>query len=208
MLAQPPDISLVASQTGTVDTALLSCTNTDSLSVLHVAYRVTLCVLQGDEGDNQVALSLWRECLVLGRHILEKCIVVELDLVTSLLEGDAEYLLTLNRLRHIGRINLDDVVGALTLVLQDLDSLWGEVGCYHTIAYLALQQLGCCSVAGIRECHKVTIARHAVCATGTCISTGNRTLVESLYIIHEVDLLECIAQGQTNGGTCRTHVLE
>ena len=37
MLAEPPDVGLVASQTGTVDTALLSCSDTDGLAVLHVA---------------------------------------------------------------------------------------------------------------------------------------------------------------------------
>ena len=40
MLAQPPNISLVASQTGTVDTALLTSTDTDGLAVLDVADRV------------------------------------------------------------------------------------------------------------------------------------------------------------------------
>ena len=65
MLAQPPDIGLVTSQTGTVNTALLTSTDTNGLTILYVAYRVTLGVLQGDEGDNQVALCLWGESLVL-----------------------------------------------------------------------------------------------------------------------------------------------
>ena len=40
MLAQPPDVSLVTCQTCTVDTALLTSTDTDSLTVLDVADRV------------------------------------------------------------------------------------------------------------------------------------------------------------------------
>ena len=37
MLTEPPDVGLVASQTGTVDTALLTCSDADGLAVLHVA---------------------------------------------------------------------------------------------------------------------------------------------------------------------------
>ena len=117
MLAQPPDISLVTSQTCAVDTALLTSSDTNGLTVLYIAYRVTLSVLQGDKGDNQVALSLWSKGLVLSRHILEECIVVELDLVAALLEGDAEYLLALDWLRYVCRINLDYVICTLALVL-------------------------------------------------------------------------------------------
>ena len=40
VLAQPPDVGLVTSQTGTVDAALLTSTDTDGLSVLHVANAV------------------------------------------------------------------------------------------------------------------------------------------------------------------------
>ena len=47
--------------------------------------------------DNQVALSLCREVLVLGRDILEESWIIELHLVASLLEGNTEYLLVLLR---------------------------------------------------------------------------------------------------------------
>lgn len=44
VLAQIPDVSLVACQSGAMDTALLSGTDTDSLTVFHITYRITLCI--------------------------------------------------------------------------------------------------------------------------------------------------------------------
>ena len=44
-LAQPPVVSLRACKTGTVNSGLLSCSDTDGLSTLHVAYGIGLCIL-------------------------------------------------------------------------------------------------------------------------------------------------------------------
>ena len=57
-LPHPPCVGLAASQTGAVDTALLSGADTDGLTILDVAYRVALGIFQGDEGDDQVTASL------------------------------------------------------------------------------------------------------------------------------------------------------
>ena len=113
MLAQPPDVGLLTSQTCTVDTALLTGTDTDSLSVLHIAHRVTLCVLQSYQGNDQVAFSLSRERLVLSGDVIKQCGVVKLNLVASLFEADAKHLLGLYRSGLIGRVYLNDVVGSL-----------------------------------------------------------------------------------------------
>ena len=149
MLAQPPYIGFVASQTGAMDTALLTGTDADGLTVLHVADGVRLCVFQRDEGDDQVALGLRGKGLVLCGDVLEEGIVVELDLVAALFEGDAEDLLALDGLRHVVRVNLDHIISSLAFVLQDLDGLGGIVGGNHTVRNLALQNLGGHSVAGI-----------------------------------------------------------
>ena len=149
MLAQPPDVGLVTCQTGAVDTALLTGTDTDGLTVLHVADRVRLRILQGDQGDDQVALGLRGEGLVLRRDVLEEGIVVELDLIAALLEGDAEHLLALDGLWHVAGVYLNHIIGALALVLQYLNGLRGVVRGNHTVAHLALQQLSRCGVAGV-----------------------------------------------------------
>ena len=208
MLAQPPDIGFVTSQTGAVDTALLTGTDTDSLSVLHIAYRVRLSVLQGDEGDNQVALGLCCKSLVLGGNVLKQCRVVEFNLIASLFESDTKHLFALDGLRLIAGINLNHIISTLTLILQNLDCLRSIVGSNHTVAHLTLQNLRCGSVASVRQGYEVTIRRHTVGTTGTGISAGNRTLVQSLNVIHEIDVLQRVRQRQSNGSTGRTHVLE
>ena len=191
-----------------MDTALLTCADADGLTVLHVADRVRLRIFQRDEGDDQVALGLGSEGLVLCGHILEEGVIVELDLVATLFESDTEYLLPLNRFRLVVGVYLNDVIGTLALVFQNLDGLGRIVRSDHTIAHLALQQLGGSGVAGVAESHEVTIARHTVCTTGAGIGTGNRALVEILDVIHEVDLLQRVAQRQTYSSSGRAHVLE
>lgn len=64
-LTQPPFVCLGTSQTCAVDAALLTSTDTDGLTIFHIAYRVALCVFQRDERDDEVALCLCCECLVL-----------------------------------------------------------------------------------------------------------------------------------------------
>ena len=208
MLAQPPDIGLVTSQTGTMDTALLTGTDTNRLTVLHIADTIRLRILQSDEGDDQVALSLRGESFVLRGHILEEGIVVELDFVATLLESNTEHLLALDRLRHIAGVDLNHIIGTLALVLQNLDSLGGVVGSNHTVAHLTFQQFGRCGVAGIAQGYEVTIARHTVGPTGSGIGTGDGRGVQILHIVHKINLLQGVAQGQTDSCTCGAHMLE
>ena len=44
VLTKPPDVGLVASQTGAMDTALLTGTNTDGLTILNIAHAIALGV--------------------------------------------------------------------------------------------------------------------------------------------------------------------
>ena len=190
-----------------MDTALLTGTDTDSLTILHVAYRVTLSIFQGDERDNQVALSLCSEVLVLGRDILEESWIIELHLVASLLEGNTEYLLVLDRSWHVVRINLDDAVGTLALLLQHLDSLRGKAWSNHAIAYLTLDEESSSLIAYIAQGNKVTVRAHAVCTTSTNISASQRRKFK-IYVIAEVNLLQCVAQWQADGSTSRRNMFE
>ena len=63
-------------------------------------------------------------------------------------------------------------------------------------------------MAGVAQSYKVAIARHAVGTTGTCISTSDGALIKVLHVIYKVDLLQCVAQRQTNCSTGRANVLE
>ena len=142
VLAQPPDVGLVACQASAVDTALLAGTDADGLSVLHVAHTVALGVLQGNEGDYQVAACLIGEGLVLRGDILEESGIGQVYLVASLLEGDAEALLALDGGRSVLGIYLDDVVCTLALCLQHLQGLRGVAGSDDAIADLTVDEAG------------------------------------------------------------------
>ena len=110
MLAQPPDVGFVASQTSAVYTTLLSGSDTDGLTVLNVAYRVRLSVFQCDEADDEVSESSLGECLVLGRDVFKQSGVVKTNLVVSLFEGYTEHLFALDGLRRIVRGYFDEIV--------------------------------------------------------------------------------------------------
>ena len=173
MLAQPPDVGLVACQTSTVDTALLTSTDANGLSVLDVADTVRLRIFQGDEGDNQVTLCLCRESLVLCGDVFKQGGVVQFDFVASLFESNAKALLRLNGFRLVRGINLNDVIRAFALVFQYLNGLGSIVRCNDTIAHLTLQQQGCRGIASVAQCYEVTIARHAVSTSCPGVCTGN-----------------------------------
>ena len=118
-LAQPPFVSLATCQASTMDAALLSSSNTNRLSVLDIANRITLRVLQSNQRNDEITLSILGECLILCRHILEECWVIQFHFVTTLFKCNTEDLLLLDSCRNIVWVNLDNVVCALTLILQN-----------------------------------------------------------------------------------------
>ena len=207
MLAQPPDVGLVAGKTGAMNTALLSGTDADGLTVLDIAHGIALGVFQGDQTDDEVALGLVGKCLVLCGDMLKQGRVVELHLVASLFKGDAEHLLAFNGGRHIVRVDLDDIIGALALVVQYLQGLGGIVGCNDAIAHLTLDECGRGCIAGVAQCHKVAVAAHAVGATGTGIGASQGRKLD-LHIVNEIYLLQGVAQWKSYGSTGWRYMLE
>ena len=206
-LAQPPFIGLVAGETCAVDTALLSGTDADGLSVLDIADTVALCIFQCDEGNLQVADSLRSEVLVLCRNLFEEFRVVEIAVVAALLKGDTEDLLVLYRLGNIVRVDLDDAVSALAFSFEDLQCFGCIVGCDDAVADLPLDELGGGLVAGVAQCAEVTIRAHAVSTAGTGISAGQRCEFK-VDVIDKVDFLQRVAQWQSHGSSCWGDMLE
>ena len=188
-LAQPPFIGLVAGETCAVDTALLTGTDADSLSVLDIADAVALCIFQCDEGYLQVVR------------------VVEIAVVAALLKGDAEDLLVLDRFGYIVRVDLDDAVSTLALGLEDFQGFGCVVGCDDAVADLTLDELGCSFVASVAQCAEVAIGAHTVSTTGAGIGTGQGRKLK-VNVIHEIDLLQRVAQWQTHGSSGGGDVFE
>ena len=207
VLTEPPDVGLVACESGAVDAALLSGADTDSLAVLDVADGVALSVFECDEGDAEVALGGFGERLVACGDIVEEVVARKVDFVASLFEGDAIDLLVLDGGRAIVGINAEHDVGALAFLAEDGERLVRVSRCDDTVAHFALDEKGGCLVAGITEGDEVAVRRHAVGTAGAGIGGGDGREGFS-DIVDEVNLAECIAQWQAHGGAGGRNVLE
>ena len=191
-----------------MDTTLLTSADADGLSVFHIADAVRLRIFQRNQCDNQVALCLCSECLVLGGDVFKQGRIVEFNLVTSLFEGNAKALLSLNGSRLVVRINLNDVIRTLALVFQYLNRLGSIVRSNHTIAHFALQQQRCRCVASVAQCYEIAIRRHTVSTSCPGVSTSDGRVIQTLYVIHEVYLLQRVTQRKSHCGTGRRYMFE
>ena len=200
-------IGLITGETCAVHSGLLSGTDTDGLTVLCIRYGVGLRVLDGDEGDGHVETRLLGELLVRTHDVCEG-ILGHLVLVASLLEGHTEYLLVLDRIRAVARVDLDDIVVSLLLRLQDLERFlrvaWGNDAIRH---FAVDDACGRC-ITGIRQGDEVAVRRHTIDTTCSRIRTGQRRLVESLDVVYEAGLLQLVGKLPSDRGTGRRNVLE
>ena len=97
-----------------MDPGLLASTDTDSLTVLNEAYGVGLGILQSDESDHEIDLLIVGNVLLCSNNIC-KAVCINNEVISSLLESYAEYLLCLDGIGNIIGIHLEDAVCALSL---------------------------------------------------------------------------------------------
>ena len=116
MLAQEPGVGLAAGKTDAVDSGLLTGAHTDGLAVKGKANGVTLGILQGDQGNDQVDLGGLGQLLVGGDDVLQQ-MLADLKVVAALLKGDAEDILGFLNGGNISFVDLDDVVDEMTAKL-------------------------------------------------------------------------------------------
>ena len=172
MLAQIPVVRLLSGQTRAVDAALLTRAHADGLTVLDVADGVGLRVLERDEGDDHVDLRVLGQILVLRDDVREH-VLIDHEIVASLLEGDAEHVLVLRRGGQIVRIDLHDVVVALFLGFQDLQRLVGVARGDDAVGHLILEVARGRSVAGVGQRRPVTVGAQAVNAARADVGAGD-----------------------------------
>ena len=207
MLTQEPGVRLGTGQTGAVDTALLAGTHADGLAIHCVADGVGLGVLQGDQGDDQVTHGGIRQILGL-RHDIREQLPVDFKVVAALFEGDAEHLLALLHFGHVVGIDLNDVVVALALLLQDLQGFGLIAGGDDAVGHFPLDHLGGGHVAHVAQGNPVAEGAHTVCAAGTGISAGQGRIIQTLDIIHKAGLLQIGGKRNADCGGSGAHVLE
>ena len=204
MLAQIPDIGLVASKTRAVDTALLARADADGLSVLRVADGVRLRVFESDQRDDQVALGVLRQILLLRNDVFQQ-LLVDFQLVAALLKGHAEHILVLHRSRTVIGIDLHHVVGTLTLRLENLQGFVRIAGGNDAVRNLAREKGSRLLVTHVGESNPVAVGGHTVRAAGTGVSRRDRRKLE---IVDEINLLERVAHRHGHSRARRADVLE
>ena len=87
----------------------------------------------------------------------------------TLLEGDAEYVTALNGLGLVVCVDLDDVVTALTLGLEDGQSFVSVAGCDDAVGHLDCQQACGVCVALVGQGNPVAVRAQTVGTACTCV---------------------------------------
>ena len=188
-----------------MDAALLARTHADGLAVLHIAHGVGLGVLEGDEGHDHVPLGCVGQVLVFRDQVGQQGLV-DLEVVSPLLEGDAEHVLVLLHGGDVIGVDLDDVIVPLLLGLEDLQGLRGVVRGDDAVGNLRLEVSGGGGVAGVAQGRPVAVGAEAVRASGADVCTGQGGKLRGG--IHKVNGLIRLAQGQAHGGPGGRDVLE
>ena len=205
MLPQHPVVCLIASQSDAVHPGLLSGADANCLAVLDIANRVGLGVLQGNQRDQQIHASLFRQILVLRDDILQLRLV-QLEEVMALLKDYTKDFSPLLKLGNIIGVNLHHIVVALFLGLEDGQRLLGITGGNDAVRNLSLQIGGGGSITHIRERGPVAIGAEAISAPGPNVSASNRS--QFLIRFYEIDLLLHIAERQAHSGAGGRNMLK
>ena len=147
----------------------------------------------------------FRQLLLLGHDIGEQAFV-DLIIVVALLKADAEDIALLNRLRRIVRIDLNHVVAALALGLENLDRLGSVVRRDNTVRHLPREIRCSIRVAGIRQRRPVAVGAQAVRAARADVGACDRR--QLVVGLHEIDLLFHVGQRLTQRRARGRHMLE
>ncbi len=204
-LAQEPVVGFTARQTGAVNPGLLSGTDADGLPVFYEADGIGLGVFQSDQGDLHVHKRFFGN-LSLIRHHMGEQFFVDLQLIAPLLEGDAEHLFSLQRIRYIVRVNLDHIVVPFFLLPQQIQRFLRIAGSDDAVGHFSFDQSGGICVTDIGEGDEIAEGRHTVSAPCPCISACKRRQLSQ--IVHPVDLCQGIRERKPYGSACGGYVFE
>ncbi len=188
-----------------MDSGLLAGADSDGLAALDIAHGVGLGVLEGDQRDRHVVAGRLGQLFVLS-HDVGKQSVVDDQLISALLESDAEDLLFLKCGGLIIRIDLEHAVIAFFLLLENLKCLRLIIGSDDSVGDFPGNQFRGAHVAGIREGDEIAEGGHSVRASCARVSTAHRG--QLAHIVYPVDLLLDIGQRKADRRACGGDVLE
>ncbi len=108
--------------------------------------------------------------------------------------------------RHVIRIDLHHVVGALALGLQNLQRLVGVARRDDAVGHLTRQIAGHIGVAHVGQRRPVAVGAQAVGAAGANVGAGDGR--ELALLFHEVHGAVGLGEGMAHSGPSRGHMLE
>ena len=114
----------------------------------------------------------------------------------------------LDRSGHIVGIDLNDIISALSLGLEDLKCLGLVSGSDDTVGHFSLNELCRSYVANVGKCYPVAKGAHSVSASCSRVSAGKGRVVKALDIVNEASLFKLFGKDSTNSRACRAYVLE
>lgn len=205
---EPPVVSLVAGKTSAVDTGLLASTQTNHLTVLGVAHRVALSVLEGDGCDREVTSSGLGQSEVLGGDGPAERAGSDLDVVAVLLQSHTVDGPRLDIVGDVVGVDLQDEVLAALLLLQDLQSSILETRGDDTVRDLLGDDAGGRNIDDVAESNHVSEAAHAVSSTGPGVGLSKSRGLNAGDVVDKVNLALLCGQRNANGSTGRRDVLE
>lgn len=202
VLTEVPNLNLASSELDTVNAGLLASADTDHLTVLGVANRVRLGVLESDGGHGKIALGVLGDGGGLGGDNLLERLGGDLAVVAALHESLAEHLAVLVLGGLEAEVGLEHNEATLLLGLEDLKGIVIVAGGHDTVTHLSLEHHGGILVHDVGESGEVTKGRHGVSLAGTEVGEGGvgEGKVAALHLVSLVlDLGERDGDGSTGG---------
>ena len=173
MLTQPPNIGFLSRKTRAVNTALLSCTDTNGLPIFDIAHRVRLRIFENNQCHHQISARCFGNIFIHRGTIFKQRIICKVDFIASLFKRHAIHLLAFYGFGTIILIHLEHAISAFTLFLQNGQSLGSKTWCNHTVTHFAFNQKRSGFIANVGKGNKITITRHTISTAGTGISRSD-----------------------------------
>ena len=207
MLTHKPGVCLSARKSCAVDSRLLTCSNTDSLSVYCIADRVRLCIFKRDKSYDKISLCAVGKLLILRYDVLKK-MLADLELISSLLKGYAKNVLCFYGCGTVFGVYLNHVVAALSLTLEYLECLGLVSGSDDSVGNLTCKKLCRGNVADVRKCYPVAKGAKTVCSSCANVCASKGRFVKPFHTLNEARLFKRFVKRKTDSRGGGRNVLE
>mmetsp|Transcript_4387 Transcript_4387/g.12597 ORF Transcript_4387/g.12597 Transcript_4387/m.12597 type:complete len:615 (-) Transcript_4387:273-2117(-) len=210
VLSQVPRLYLAAGELDAVDPGLLARTDPDHHAILGESDRVALGVLDADGGDNEIAHGGIGDGSAPGRvgddraHVFAR----QHRVVALLAKGHSVDLAVLVGSRFVVLCGLQDDESPALFRFENGQCLGGVSRSDDSVADLLLQVEGRLFVHNVRDGAEISETAHGIGVAGTQVGQRDGGQRGAGLFRDLVGLALDVRQGDRNGGSRRTDVLE